>query len=155
MSAFRRFLLTMIVAMAALSARAGEPSTAVRGIAAEGKRPESERVLSASTGDTITLHLRNDMDGAVAFQALAGDCTSGKAVLRSEQVLVDPPKSKGITPLASWLLLAFVFRGEAVSPFIFYIAKPGDEFDVVITLTALRDPKDPKSPRVPLTKGSY
>ncbi|MBK1884534.1 hypothetical protein JIN85_19110 [Luteolibacter pohnpeiensis] len=152
---FTRLLLIWMAFYLASPARADEPSNAVRGIAAEGKLPEKERYISVSKGETITLHLRNDTDGVVLFQALAGDCTSGKAILRSEQVLFDSKTKKGPIWLASWLRRAVVIHTEPIGPSIAYISKPGDEFDVAITLTALSNPKDMESPRIPLAEGIY
>jgi hypothetical protein len=155
MNAILRFILNLILIMASSSMRADEPITSSRGIAVEAKRLESERVLETTTGSAITLHLRNDTAGAVVFQAIGGDCTSGKAVLRAEHVLVVPPEPNAVTPLVSWLGRSLVFHKEPSMPFMMYIAKPGDEFDVVISLSALRDAKDAKSPRGTLAKGRY
>ena len=155
-SVVRRLAPVLFLAAGLLPAHALEPSAATaHGIAVERKHPESERTLTLTNENVIILHLRNDTEGIVIFQAVAGDCTSGKAVVRSEHVLVDPLKQDAVTPLVSWLMRGFVFHREGLGPVMVYVAKPGDEFDVVIELTALRDAKDPKSPRRPLMKGTY
>jgi len=152
---FTRFLFFLVVITASLPARADEPSTTSRGIAAEAKLPESERVLTVAPGQNATVHLRNDTGEPVVFQALAGDCASGRAVLHTEQVLVYPTQPNSSARLVSWLQRSLVFYTETPLPFLLYIAKPNDEFDVAIALSALRDTKDPKSPRIPLSKGTY
>jgi hypothetical protein len=105
--------------------------------------------------ETPVFHLRNDTGLPVVFLAAAGESSSGKAVIHGDYVLVDAPKKGEPATLISWRERELVFPNEKPLQAFTYMARPGEEVDLVVGMTALSDLKNPKSARRPLSKGTY